>query len=246
MGDMQEIAVLASRAMATQRQFTAVADNVANVNTVGFRKISLDFKEVMSSRARMEAQPVSYVADRGVTLDQSDGVLQKTGNPLDVAITGPGFFAITVNGTTQYTRKGQFVLNSTGVLTTPEGYPVLDNTGAQIQFPENIKNIAVAQDGTISTEEGQLVPIGVYSFDAAGLKGLQRTGNASFIPAQGVTPTNDEAPTVRQGFLEGSNVNAVEEMVNMETASKAYQSSISLLGSLNELESKAISTLGNI
>lgn len=243
---MQEIAILASRALTTQRQFTAVADNVANVNTVGFRKIGMDFKEVLAQKHRPDAMPASYVADRGITLDQADGVLQKTGSPLDVAISGPGFFAIQVDGTTQYTRKGQFVINSAGVLTTPQGYPVLDNTGAQIQFPENITKITVASDGTISTEEGQLVPIGVYQFDDAGLKSLQRVGNTAFLPGQGIVPQAVETPAVKQGFLEGSNVNAVEEMVNMEAVSKAYQSSISLLGSLNDLESKAISTLGKV
>lgn len=243
---MQEIAILASRALTTQRQFTAIADNVANVNTSGFRKLSMDFKEVLAQKNRPDAMPASYVADRGITIDQTDGALQKTGNPLDVAVTGPGFFAIQVNGTTQYTRKGQFVINSASVLTTPEGYPVLDNSGAQIQFPDNVKNISIAPDGTISTEEGQLVPIGVFQFDDAGLKTLQRTGNASFLPANGVAPLAADTPSVKQGFLEGSNVNAVQEMVDMDTVSRAYQSSINLLSSLNELESKAISTLGKV
>lgn len=239
---MQEIAVLASRVLTTQREFTAVADNVANVNTAGFRKLSLDFREVIS---KPSGKPTaSYVADRAITLNQTQGSLTNTGNPLDFAISGKGFFAVDVGGTTQYTRRGQFVMNSEGVLTTPEGYPVLDNSGAQIQFQQDTKNIKIAEDGTISTEQGQLAQIGVYEFSEDGIKKLRRAGNTNFVPMFGAVPTAAETPIVRQGFIEASNVNPVEEMVNMQNASKAYENSLGLLRNVEDLEQRAIRTIG--
>jgi flagellar basal-body rod protein FlgF len=244
---MQEIAVLASRVLTSQRQFTAVADNVANVNTAGFKKLELNFKEVLSKPVAAGPQAVgaSYVADRALLINQRDGALTQTGNPLDVALSGRGFYAIDVNGTTQYTRRGNFLLNAEGQLVTPEGYALLDNAGAPIQIPQGSNNLRIANDGTISAEQGQIAQIGVYDFSARDMKLLQRAGNTAFVPTQGAAAQVVEAPMLRQGFVEASNVNAVEEMVNMETVSRAYQSSVSLLRGLEDLEQRAIRTLGN-
>ena len=243
---MQELAVLASRTLSTQRQFTAVADNVANVNTAGFRKLEMNFREVIS---RPQGTPTaSYVADRALLVSQSDGAMQSTGNQLDIALAGNGYFAIDVNGVTQYTRRGQFVLNNEGTLVTPEGHSVLDNSGAPIQFTPEVKTISFASDGTISTEQGQLGQLGIFQFSDADVKLLQRAGNTAFIPQLGAVATPADfgvpgAPQVRQGFVEASNVNAVQEMVDMETVSRAYQQSITMARSLEDLEQRAIRNL---
>lgn len=239
---MQELAVLASRVLSTQRQFTSVADNVANVNTQGYRKLDMEFKELVS-RPRNHAT-ASYVEDRAIHVSTAQGSLLATSNALDVAISGPGFFAIDVEGTTQYTRRGQFVMNSEGTITTPEGYPLLDNAGAQIQVPQGVRDIRIAGDGTISTEQGQLAQIGVFDFTPQDLKKLERAGNTAFIPMLGAAAFPLEAPSVRQGFLEGSNVNAVQEMVNMQAVTRAYESSARLMKGLEDLESRAIQVLG--
>jgi flagellar basal-body rod protein FlgF len=243
---MQELAVLATRTLTTQRQFTAIADNVANVNTHGFRKLELNFREVKS--APPGAQPTSYVADRALVLSQADGALESTSNPLDVALSGNGFFAIDVNGTTQYTRRGQFMLSSNGTLVTPEGHNVLDNSGAPLQFTAETRNIKIAPDGTISTEQGRLGQLGVFQFSPEHLKLLQRAGASAFVPKLGATANpadfaTKDAPQVRQGYLEASNVNAVQEMVDMEVVSRAYQQSITLAKSLEDLEQRAIRNL---
>ena len=240
------MAVLATRTLTTQRQFTAIADNVANVNTHGFRKLELNFREVKS--APPGAQPTSYVADRALVLSQADGALESTSNPLDVALSGNGFFAIDVNGTTQYTRRGQFMLSSNGTLVTPEGHSVLDNSGAPLQFTAETRNIKIAPDGTISTEQGRLGQLGIFQFSPEQLKLLQRAGASAFSPQLGATATPadftaKDAPQVRQGYLEASNVNAVQEMVDMEVVSRAYQQSITLAKSLEDLEQRAIRNL---
>lgn len=238
---MQELAVIASRVLTTQRQFTSVADNIANVNTQGYRKLDMEFKEAVS-RPRAHAT-ASYVEDRAIHVSTDQGGLQSTGNRLDAAINGEGFFSMDVEGTTQYTRRGQFQLNNEGTLVSSEGFPILDNAGAQIQIPQGVRDITIAADGTISTEQGQLAQIGVFNFTPEDMKKLERAGNTAFVPMLGATPQPMENPVVRQGFLENSNVNAVQEMVNMQAVTQAYQSSIKLMKGLEDLESTAIRQL---
>jgi flagellar basal-body rod protein FlgF len=244
---MQELAVLASRTLTTQRQFTAIADNVANVNTQGFRKLEMNFREVIS---RPGGKPTaSYVADRALVFSAQSGVHEKTGNPLDVALNGDGFFAIQVNGQTQYTRRGTFLLATDGTIVTPEGSPVLDNALAPIQIPADARNINIGADGSVATDAGLLAQLGVYRFSPEDAKLLQRAGNTAFSPQLGAAAVPVDfaaagAPQVRQGYLEASNVNAVQEMVDMEMVSRAYQQSVTLARSLEDLEQRAIRTLG--
>ncbi|RYG61311.1 MAG: flagellar hook basal-body protein [Alphaproteobacteria bacterium] len=240
---MQELAVLASRMLTTQRRFTAVSDNIANVNTQGFRKLELEFKESVS-RPGTHAT-ASYVDDRAIHISTLPGAMVASNSPLDAAISGDGFFAIDVNGTNHYTRRGQFVINAEGTLSTPEGYPVLDNAGAQIQFPQGVTQIRIASDGTISTEQGQLAQLGVFNFSPEDLKMLERAGDTAFIPMMNAAALPVENPSVKQGFLEGSNVNAVTEMVNLQAVTQAYQSSIKMMQGVEDLESRAIRSLGS-
>jgi flagellar basal-body rod protein FlgF len=241
---MQDIAVLASRVLTTEKRFNSVADNIANVNTSGYRKLDIDFKELVS---KPQGHPtVSYVADRATYMDVGQGTFQNTGNPLDVAIAGNGYYAISVNGNTQYTRNGQFMLNSEGTLVTQDGYPVLDNSGAQIQVPQDAKGVDIAVDGTVSTDQGQLAPVGVYEFTAEQQNRFTRAGNTRFVANKSDTPTVVEQPTLKQGFIEGSNVNATEEMVNMQMVSKAYEESLKNLRNLEDLEQRVIRNIGAV
>lgn len=240
---MQELAVLSSRVLTAQRQFNATADNIANVSTNGYRKLDMDFKETIS-RPRNHVT-ASYVEDRAVHVSADQGALNATGNPMDLAIGGEGFFAVRVNGTIQYTRRGQFILNNENTLVTPEGNPVLDNSGAEIQIPENTTQFSVGEDGTVSTEQGQLGQVGVYTFTPDDLKKLERAGNTAFVPMLGATAQVVEAPIIKQGFIEASNVNAVTEMVNMQSVTQAYENSVKLMKGLEDMESQAIRTLGS-
>lgn len=239
---MQELAVLASRVMTKQREFTAVADNVANVNTQGFRKLEMEFRETIS-RPRAHAT-ASYVEDRALHVSQAQGGMEKTGNQLDMAISGEGFFGIDVDGTRQYTRRGQFLVNAEGTLVTPEGYGVLDGAGQPIQVPVGAADIKLGEDGTLSTAEGgQFAQVGVFTFSKEDLPKLERAGNTAFVPMLGATAVPMEGARLKQGVLESSNVNAVQEMVNMQNVSRAYESSIRMMKSLEDLESRAIRNL---
>ena len=241
---MQEISILTTRALATERKFTAVADNIANVNTDGYRRKDFEFKEVISRPAGHAT--ASYVADRGIVMDFNPGVLTETGNPLNVALGGEGFFAIEVDGETQYTRRGHFVMGNDGTVQTPEGYPVLDGALGPIQLPANTRDIVIARDGTISTEQGQIARFGVFNFDDETLPNLTRAGNVAFMAPPGATAEPVENPMVVQGKVEASNVSPIIESVAMQDASRAYQSSLQLLRTSEQLEEKAIRTLGGI
>lgn len=238
---MQELAVLASRVMTSQREFTAVADNIANANTQGFRKLEMEFRESISRPANHAT--ASYVEDRAIHVSQNQGVMEKTGSPLDMAISGEGFFGINVDGNRQYTRRGQFVINSEGTLTTPEGYAVLDNAGEPIQIPAGTTSLKLARDGTLSTEQGQFSQVGVFTFSEADLPKLERAGTTAFIPMLGATALPLEEPVMLQGHVEASNVNAVQEMVTMQNVTRAYESSVKLMRGLEDLESRAIRNL---
>ena len=104
-------------------------------------------------------------------------------------------------------------------------------------------DIKIAADGTLSTREGQLAQIGVFNFSAEDMKKLQRAGNTAFVPMLGAAPVPMDNARLKQGVLESSNVNAVEEMVNMQNVSRAYESSIRMMKSLEDLESRAIRNL---
>jgi flagellar basal-body rod protein FlgF len=239
---MQEIAVLAAGIRAREHQFNAVADNVANVSTHGYRRLDTKFQELIS-RPR-GAATASYVADRGLTMDNSQGGLETTGNPFDLAIHGPGMFAVQVNGQVQYTRKGQFIENSEGQVITPDGHLLLDNALAPIQLPTNANEFRVATDGTVSTEQGTIGQVGIFEFSAQDSAKLVRAGNTGFVAGKGAAPKVVEQADVRQGALEASNVNPMQEMVQMNDVSAAYQNSLKLLKGLEDMESQAIQAFG--
>ncbi|MCP5405281.1 MAG: flagellar hook basal-body protein [Pseudomonadaceae bacterium] len=239
---MQELAILASRAMTTMRKFNAVSDNIANINTDGYRRKDYEFKELVSRPDGINPT-ASYVGDRAVIIDYSDGVLTETGNPFNAAIGGEGFFAVDVNGTTQYTRRGHFLMATDGTLVTPEGHPVLDNSGGQIQLPPDTTQVIIGRDGSIATEQGQIGRLGVFGFSDEDKGLLQRAGNTGFIPTQGASAQPLENPVVYQGKIEASNVSPVMEMVTMQDVARSYQSAVRALRGLEDTEQRAIRTL---
>ncbi|MEI9998710.1 MAG: flagellar basal-body rod protein FlgG [Verrucomicrobiota bacterium] len=235
---------------AQQMNLDVIANNLANVNTAGFKKSNIEFQEMMYDTNRAPganstdsstvptglqvgygAQPIA--TERNFT----QGNLQQTGNTYDVAIQGTGFFKITLpDGTNAYTRDGSFIVNQDGQLVTNQGYLV---TGVG-QISPQATNVSVGSDGTITaTVNGapvKISPITISTFpNPAGLNSLgnnlyQETiasGNAD----DGQTPGQNGTGTIQQGYIETSNVQVVEEMVNMIQAQRAY-----------EINSKAIQT----
>ncbi|MCB4203371.1 flagellar basal-body rod protein FlgG [Deferribacterales bacterium Es71-Z0220] len=242
----------AASGMTTQQiNIDNIANNLANVNNAGFKKSRVNFQDLLYQELRpagaITATGISHPTGIQIGLGSnvvatekifSQGNFQQTGNMLDIAIEGDGFFQVTLpDGNIGYTRAGSFKLNSDGDIVTPEGY-LLEPT---INIPENATSISIGTDGTVSvTLPGEVETSEVGNIELARFinpSGLKSIGNniylqtgASGEPTTGV-PGEDGIGSIAQGVLEMSNVNVVEEMVNMITGQRAY-----------EINSKAIQT----
>ena len=236
---------------AQQVRMAVISNNLANVNTTGFKKDRAMFDDLMYQNIRQAGgqntqntqAPTGTSVGTGVKAVAtekvfSQGNVQQTGNTMDLAINGRGFFQITMpNGDTNYTRDGSFTLDSTGQLVTSTGLAVTP----AITIPQNALSVTIGSDGTVSAQlpgaaaAATIGQIGVADFiNPTGLQAVgdnlyQATG-ASGAPIVGIAGQT-EFGTMTQGSLETSNVNVVEELVNMIEAQRAY-----------EMNSKAIST----
>ncbi len=237
---------------AQQTEMAVISNNLANVNTTGFKEDRAVFEDLLyqnqtqagSNTSQTTESPSGLSIGTGVQVvatekDYSQGSLTQTGNPLDVAIQGQGFFQIQMpDGTLAYTRDGTFQTNAQGQLVNSSGYLVQPG----ITIPQGAQSVTIGSDGTVSvTLAGQSAPTQVGQIQLANFinpPGLQPIGQnlltqtaASGSPQTGSPGTNGVG-TLAQGELESSNVNVVEELVNMIQTQRAY-----------EMNSKAISTV---
>jgi flagellar basal-body rod protein FlgG len=236
---------------AQQTRMTVISNNLANVNTTGFKKGRAAFEDLMYQTVKQAGGATTQQTEAPSGLNLGTGVrvvatekmftqgnMLQTGNGLDAAINGRGFFQVTMpDGSTAYTRDGSFQVSSQGELVTSSGYPIQPG----ITLPENAQNVTIGADGTVSvTVPGQSAPQQVGQIliaDFINPAGLQPKGEnlytetaASGSPQSGAPGLNGLG-SIQQGSLESSNVNVVEELVNMIETQRAY-----------EMNSKAIST----
>lgn len=248
---------------AQQTNLDVISNNLANVNTVGFKRSRPVFEDLMYQTLR---QPGAQVGDAnqlptGLQLGtgvrtaateriHSQGALNNTGNSLDVAVNGRGYFEVEMpDGTLAYTRNGQLQLDQNGQLVTAGGFPLQP----PINIPENALQIEVSRDGTVSVTQpgapGESVEVGqlqLATFVNTG--GLQSMGENLYVetdssgPANLLQPGMDGAGLILQDYTEISNVNVAEELVNMITAQRAYemnskvvQTSDQMLGRLTQI-----------
>jgi flagellar basal-body rod protein FlgF len=244
-----------SRQVALGRELDVVANNIANLNTSGFKADGAVFEEYVSPTARLDNfmgadRPVSFVQDRATWLDMSQGPLERTGNSLDVAIDGRGFLAVQTPRGERYTRNGGLQINNNGELVTSEGYQVLGESGP-ITFQPKDRNIAISEDGTISVREGnntssesQRGQLRVVKFDQPGR--LQKDGSSTFKPPAGVTPQADKTSRIIQGSVEKSNVRSVMEMTRMIEVTRSYTQIAALLQQQADLQRTAVEKLADV
>lgn len=223
-----------SRQMALRRHMDVIANNVANMTASGFKAEALMYEPVVSDAGR--GQRLAFVQDVGVARDLRAGPMTSTGNPLDLAIEGPGYFAIDTDHGTRYGRSGQFRLSEFGELVTAAGDAVLDDGGAPLTLPPEAGPIAVAGDGTISSAQGVVGRIGLVEF--ADEQRLRKVGGGLYRADQ--PPTSAERSRVVQGMLEGSNVQPILELTEMMATVRAYQGMQRLLDTHHELQRRAI------
>lgn len=213
-----------SHAVALQKDMDTIANNIANMNTPGYRAQYMMFQEYIEAPKGI-SDPLSMVLDYGQYMTNKPGTMQLTHNPLDLAMQGPGFFSVQRGSESFYTRAGNFTRGANGELVTAEGNPVLSDGGAPIIIPADTTEIRVAEDGTISNQAGQIGKLKVTEFDNINL--LEPAGDNLYK-----TSDSGKAPTesrVVQGILEGSNVNPITEMTRMIDVHRAYQSAQRML-----------------
>ncbi len=235
---MENAALVAlSRQMVLRRQMDVIANNIANVNTIGFKADRMLFATAL--RDIGNGQKAAFVRDIAVAHDYSDGPMAATGNPLDFAIRGDGFFQVETPDGIRYTRGGHFELDADGVLITSQGYPVLGDDGIPIlTFPGDIE-LTVKADGTVSSESGEIGRLAVVQFD--NVHKLRKEAGGLFDTDE--TPNEAEDASVVQGSVENSNVKPIIEMTQMIWVLRSYQSAQKLGDDHNRLMRQAISVL---
>jgi flagellar basal-body rod protein FlgF len=241
-----------SRQAALERQLDVVANNIANVNTSGYKADKSLFEEYLNTPAHEDNfvggdRRVSFVQDRGTYRDMSQGAVEETKNPLDVAISGSAFLTVQAPGGERYTRDGNLQINNQGQLVT--GYPVL-GTGGPIVFQQTDHDINITADGTITVVEGNgrtdsiRGTLRLVSFTDA--QQVLKEGFNLYAAGEGGAPQADTKSKVQQGFIEKSNVNSVVEMSRMMEVSRAYTSISTLMQQQAELQKNAIQQLADV
>ena len=237
-----------SRQMILHREIDVVANNIANLNTSGFKGDGAIFEEYLMPGAR-EGQfsgrdsRVSFVQDRSTWHDMSQGPLQQTGSPLDVAVDGNAFVVVETPRGERYTRNGAFQKNANGELVTSEGHKVLGESGP-IVFQALDKDINISREGTIGVPGGSRGKLRLVSF--ANPQRLQKDGSSTFAAPNGVQPEPAQNATVVQGAIEKSNVRAVIEMTRMIEITRSYTSVASLLQQQGDMRRNAIERLADV
>ena len=251
----RSLATAASGMEAQQIKLDVTAHNIANVSTNGFKRGRAEFADLMyqtmrpagASTGNATSAPIATEVGLGVRLaatshDLGQGELRQTGNPLDVSIEGHGYLGVTLpSGETVYTRNGALQITAEGRLVTSDGYSILGD----ITIPPDAQNVAIAGNGTISATlpgETQTVELGklqVATFtNPAGLAALGSTlfheTSASGAAVLG-TPGEGGAGTLRQGLLEVSNVNVVEEMIDLISGQRAYEINSRVIRAADEM-----------
>lgn len=234
-----------SRQIALQHQMDVVANNIANINTTGFKASDLMFEDYLIPAARdndftgLDRQ-VHFTQDWSTMHDMSEGSVEQTGNELDVALMGEGFLTVQTPGGTRYTRSGALAINSEGTLVDLNGNAVMGASGP-ISFDDSDTTITIGTDGTVATNNGTKGKLAIAQFTDPQI--LAREGDNYFSGPAGNTPVTTR---VMQGAIEKSNVSGVTELTTMIRVQRAYQSLASLMQRQDELRSGAIQRLGEI
>lgn len=226
--------------LALARRLETIASNVANAGTPGYKAEAVTFATVVS---RTQPFQTSFVFDGGPHVDMAGGGFKQTGNPLDVAVRGKGFLAISTPQGTAYTRDGRMQILPTGDLVTLEGHPVLDVGGGPLTANPNGGALDISNDGTLRQNGRALGALGLFDLDLS--KGYGRYENASFIPAAPATAIDDFTENgVVQGFTEESNVNPVLEMTRLIAVQRAFEAMSASLEQRDSALRETIQSLG--
>jgi flagellar basal-body rod protein FlgF len=228
-----------SAQVAMQSRLDAVANNLANMRTAGFRAGGVKFEALLSD---VSGAPVDMVSSGQTFISRAAGGLDYTGNSLDVAIAGDAWFGIKTPAGTAYTRDGRFHVDNEGNLKTVDNYAVLDPGGGEITIDVNAGPVTIGEDGSVSQQGKRIANIGMFLIPEKAA--LSRYENSAVIPSMPAEAVEDATSnSVRQGFVEGSNVNPMLEMTKLIAVSRAFDQASSAVDQNDQLMSQAVRTL---
>jgi flagellar basal-body rod protein FlgF len=234
------LSVSLSAQISLQRRLETIAANIANANTPGYRVDGVSFSTEIAKAGEAK---VAFVGEGDGFISRRAGPMIQTGNPLDVAVQGDGWFAVKTNGQNVYTRDGRMTMNDTGALVSITGQPVLDVSGSPIQLDPSAGPPEITRDGMISQAGRQYGAVGLFSLDPNAK--LTRAGTSGFTSDKAALPILDfSANGVEQGFVEGANVDPVTEMTRLITVTRNFDAVSNGVTQTETSLTDAIKTLG--
>jgi len=238
--------ILTSYQDSLTRAMDITANNIANINTTGFKRETVAFDTYIERPT--PKQSFAFAIDQGTYRDAAQGATVTTGNQFDISIQGKGYIPIQTKTGIQYTRSGAFQINTEGELVTAKGDKVLGDGNQILSFPSNIKDILISPDGTVTASAGsgstptQIGKISIMKFE----------DEQELVPVGDGLYSTNQAPTIAinsrmvQGSIEQSNVSAVKEMTKMIEISRTYQRVVNLIKKEDDRQKSAIQRLGKV
>jgi len=243
-----------------EHRLDTLSNDLANANTPGFKSQETIYKQIHTDvtslgnpeQAMGVHHPVRFLPEdrlHSVMVDRytkfAQGSLKFTGNDLDLAIKGEGFFTLQGQNGPVYTRNGTFTLNREGLLVDQQGQPVLDDAGKSIQVNNAQGKIGISQDGAVMVDGERVAKLGLVRFDETSLQTLERIGNSGYRNlAPNVQPEQLDVPDVRQGFLETANVNPVHTMSMLIKTNRLFELNTRALQAYKSMDEQAAREVG--
>ena len=237
----------ASGALVQQLRLEVLANNVANISTIGYKGDRSVFHIPAETESQTVKAPIEgiqslspYAPPFSTVIDFSQGAIRQTGNPLDVAINGNGFFSIQTPNGVQYTRQGNFTLDRNGVLISPDGYPVLGEGG---EITLEAGTVEIDLQGGVYLDGDEVGRLQITDFSNS--ETLKKAGNGRFVGSDDTTVgERPDNTTLSQGYLETANVNPVRAMTEMIETSRAFEAYQKVIQSADEATSTSINDVG--
>lgn len=232
--------------IAAMKRMEIISNNLANVNTPGFKKDKMLFESMLAGAVNPPVVPQGSTADpilqkENVFIDYAQGQVAQTGNPFDLSIDGDGFFVVNTPDGQAYTRQGNFRLSADGTLVTVDGFPVMGQNGAiRVQG----SHVEIDAKGGVTVDGNPAGTINVVDFPKP--YNLSKSAGALFTPADPQVTPQAAKGELRQGHLEGSNVETISEMVQMIETNRYYEACAKVIKGYDDIAAKAASEIGKL
>jgi flagellar basal-body rod protein FlgF len=232
------IYIALSGAVAQSTALDVVSENVANAGTAGFRAERLSFGKYLGTANGKDS---AFVQAAQTKTDTSPGQMRETGNPLDLALQGDGFFAIDTPRGVRYTRAGDFQLDGQGRIVNPDGFAARAKGGGAIKVPPDASQVTVGDDGTVYADENEVGKLELARF-APG-NALHETGSL-FMAAPGAQPNIGPMPQVHAGAIEQGNFNVVRGIVDLVKVERSYEAMHRMIESYKQIDDRTARDIG--